>query len=85
MAFPGGATSTIQAVVAAGTCFQLIAFKGAGFGTSDVLCGVPGISTLGAQAGSRAGRGAGTVGEAAAAVQDRLAGFVLPAALAPPE
>ena len=42
----GGVTTTTQAVTAAGTCFQLIAFKGAGFGTSDVLCGVPGVSTL---------------------------------------
>ena len=42
----GGVTSTTEAVTEAGTCFQLIGFKGAGFGTSDVLCGVPGVSTL---------------------------------------
>jgi hypothetical protein len=42
----GGATSSAQAVVPAGTCFQLVAYRGADFGTSDVLCGVPGIVTL---------------------------------------
>ena len=42
----GGANTTTQAVTAAGTCFQLIAFKGASYGTSDVLCCVPGVSTL---------------------------------------
>ena len=55
----GGVTTSTQAVTAAGTCFQLIAFKGAGFGTSDVLCGVPGVGTLGAgAAGSNAPSGA---------------------------
>jgi hypothetical protein len=55
----GGATGSVQAVVAAGTCFQLIAFKGAGFGTSDVLCGVPGVGSLGAGGPEAAGGAAG--------------------------
>jgi len=64
----GGVTSTTQAVTAAGTCFQLIAFKGANFGTSDVLCGVPGVSTL-AQGASTGGR---TASDALAQVADSL-------------
>ncbi len=48
----GGATSTTQAVTAAGACFQLVAYRGAGFGISDVLCGVPGISTLSGVSGA---------------------------------
>jgi hypothetical protein len=61
-----GATSTVQAVTAAGTCFQLVAFNGAAFGTSDVLCGVPGVSTLSAGAAHSANR-------ALDALQNRLA------------
>ena len=42
----GSATQAVRAVSPAGACFQLVAFRGTGFGTSDVMCGVPGISTL---------------------------------------
>ena len=42
----GSATSYSLAVTSAGTCFQLVAFKGAGVGQTNVLCGVPGVSTL---------------------------------------
>lgn len=40
------AVSRVQALSPAGTCFQLTAFKGTSFGLTDVLCGVPGVSTL---------------------------------------
>ena len=43
---PGSATASVQPVPAAGACFQLVAFKGAAYGTTEVLCGVPGVSTL---------------------------------------
>ena len=66
----GGDTTSTQPVTPAGTCFQLIAFKGAAFGTSDVLCGVPGVSTL-AQGSSRVA----SVEDAAEAMQ-ALAGRV---------
>ena len=46
VALGSGATSTVQATVAAGTCFQLIAFRGATYSLTDVLCGIPGVSTL---------------------------------------
>ena len=46
----GGAITAGEAVTAAGTCFPRIAFQAAAFGTSDVPCGVPGVSTLGAKA-----------------------------------
>lgn len=40
-------TSTIQPVVAPeGTCFQLLPFTAAALSTSNVVCGIPGISTL---------------------------------------
>lgn len=60
-----------EPVAAAGTCFQVIAFKGAGFGTSDVLCGVPGVSTLGL------GRASIAAAAALEAVADRLGGSAL--------
>ena len=41
-----GVVSRVQAVSPAGTCSQLTAFKGASFGLTNVLCGVPGVSTL---------------------------------------
>ena len=69
----GAATSTVQAVTAAGTCFQLIAFKGAGFGTTNVLCGVPGVSSL--SSGSAAGR---TASDSLAEVTQRLQQVMLP-------
>ena len=64
----GGATTTTEAVTAAGTCFQLLAFKGAAFGNSNVLCGVPGVSTLAALPAG-AGR---TAADALAEVIERL-------------
>ncbi len=57
-------------MTAAGTCFQLIAFKGAGFGTSDVLCGVPGVSTL-----AVGGAKLQAAGDALAEAAERLAGL----------
>lgn len=43
----GGVTTfTSAALPAAGSCFQLIAFKASEFGTTNVLCGVPGISSI---------------------------------------
>ena len=30
----------------AGACFQLVGFRGVGIGFTELLCGVPGISTL---------------------------------------
>ena len=42
----GSTTSSVQTVTAVGTCFQLIAYQGLVFGNSDVLCGIPGVSTL---------------------------------------
>lgn len=44
---PGSALSTVQPVPPAGACYQLAAYQGAGFGVTSVLCGIPGISTLG--------------------------------------
>ncbi|MSQ10319.1 MAG: hypothetical protein EXR52_04860 [Dehalococcoidia bacterium] len=46
VALPGAAVTSTQAVVAAGTCFQLLAYQGVVFGNSDVLCVLPGVSTL---------------------------------------
>lgn len=43
---PGDATSSVLPVSAAGACFQLVAYKGAAYGLTNVVCGVPGISTL---------------------------------------
>ncbi len=73
VALGGGATTTAQAVTTAGTCFQLIAFKGAGFGTSDVLCGVPGVSTL-----AVGGAKLQAADDALAETAERLSGLALP-------
>ena len=48
VALPGSAVSSTQPVIAAGACFQLVAFKGAGNGQTNVFCGLPGVSTLAA-------------------------------------
>jgi len=72
----GGATSTTEPVaVPEGSCFQLVAFKGVAFGTSDVLCGIPGISTLSAGVAKR------TAGDVMAEAAERLAGVSLPTAM----
>ena len=39
-------TSNVQAVPAAGSCYQLVAFKAAAFGVTNTICGLPGFSTL---------------------------------------
>lgn len=53
LAIPAGATATLRPVISAGTCFQLVAFKGAAFGQTNVLCGVPGVATAGGPAKAR--------------------------------
>ena len=83
-ALGGAATSTTQAVVSAGTCFQLIAFKGAAYGTSDVLCGVPGVSTLGLEGGAGQGGKARTASEVLAEVEGRFQGVAAGAAMGRP-
>ncbi|MSQ09747.1 MAG: hypothetical protein EXR52_01895 [Dehalococcoidia bacterium] len=54
----------------AGTCFQLVAFKGAGAGQTNVLCGVPGVSTL-----SSLGSGEAFLTSLVRDVEARFAGF----------
>lgn len=78
VALGGGVVTSVQAVTAAGTCFQLIGFKGAGFGTTDVLCGIPGVGTL--SAGGPSGK---TAADAMAEVAERLQGLNAPMALDP--
>ena len=73
MPLPGSATSNAQAVPGAGECFLLVAYQGVTWGASDVLCGIPGFSTLGRPADTLMQ----TVGEAMADVQLRL-GAALP-------
>jgi hypothetical protein len=46
VALGGGVLSSIQAVPAAGMCFQLVAFNGPAFGVTNLICGLPGFSTL---------------------------------------
>ena len=46
VALGGGVTSNVQAVPAAGSCYQLVAFKAAAFGVTNTICGLPGFSTL---------------------------------------
>lgn len=72
VALGSGVTSSSLAVVAAGTCFQLIGFRGATFSLTDVLCGVPGVSSLN-----------GATGElhSLAAVTERMAGVAADLAL----
>jgi len=72
----GEAITTTQPVTAAGTCFQLIAFKGTRFGTSNMLCGVPGVSTLAAGGHTAA---ATNLPDLAADVERRLKNAALPA------
>lgn len=54
----GSAVSATHAVVPAGTCFQLTAFKGTAFGLTDVVCGMPGVTTF-AASGNPLGAGSG--------------------------
>ncbi|MSQ09854.1 MAG: hypothetical protein EXR52_02450 [Dehalococcoidia bacterium] len=61
----GSVTSSTQAVTAAGTCFQLVAFKGAGFGTTNV----PGVSTLSAGAAGASWTAGDTMAEIAEQLQ----------------
>lgn len=69
---PGGATATLQPVISAGTCFQLVAFKGAAFGQANVLCGVPGVATTSARSGRTAGE---ALGDAVALFSEGVAGL----------
>ena len=49
-------TNTVQPVVVPdGTCFQLLAFSGAALSTSNVVCGIPGVSTLSVGGGKTPG------------------------------
>jgi hypothetical protein len=75
---PGTATTASNPVSAAGTCFQLIAFKGAGIGQTNLLCGIPGISTL-----SSAGTGEAFLQGLTRGVEQRLNGVTFPSATAP--
>lgn len=79
---PGGTTTTTQAVVTSGTCFHLVASKGAAYGTSEVLCGLPGISTLGNQP---TGKRLQSVSDALTEVTGRLQAAVRPPAQATPD
>jgi hypothetical protein len=74
VALPGTATSTTHATGGAPYCYLLFGAKGGAFGVTDMLCGVPGISTLVAVTGGRLT----SVEDAVAAVTDGLAGITLP-------
>ena len=43
---PGSALDSVQPVAASGTCFQLLGEGGPGTGSTNILCGVPGVSSL---------------------------------------
>lgn len=63
----GAATSAMEPAGPAGACFQLAAYRDSGLGYTDILCGVPGISTL-----DSAARRTASVEGVAAAVQQAL-------------
>lgn len=43
----GTATSSVQTLPPAGACYQIAAYQSRDYGTSPILCGIPGMSTLG--------------------------------------
>lgn len=43
---PAATTAAVRTVVAAGTCYQLIAYQGPAIGQSDIFCGVPNVATV---------------------------------------
>lgn len=64
-----GVTTTTQAVTPAGTCFVLVGFRGGAFGSSDVLCGIPGVITLSASGSANI---LTSIDDAVAELQERL-------------
>lgn len=81
---PGTATASLETAGTAGACFQLAAYRGSELGYTSILCGIPGVSTLGAAGGrvTSVADAAEALEQALGPVRERLANVVTQASAA---